>query len=164
MSELVVRRASWSDWAAYRAIRLEALLDSPEAYGEIYSEASAQADGHWQDRVSNDDRPLYLALLGDRVVGTLSGGLNDDYPGTLWLYGMFVTAHARGTDAAPLLMEALADWCRDAGGASLHLFVNVEQRRAIAFYTKVGFVETGEVITMHRDDSLKLQRMEWTIG
>jgi len=164
VSEILVRRAGWSDWSIYRAHRLEALLDSPEAYGDTYPLASAWPDGKWQDRVSDDARPLYLAFEGDRLVGSMSGGLNDEYPETFWLYGLFVTPSARGTNAAKLLMQALAQWCRDEGGESLNLFVTVSQERAIAFYEKIGFVETGEGRSMHRDESLKLQRMEWRVA
>ncbi len=163
MSEITVRVAGWADWSLYRAHRLEALLDSPDAFGEIYSEASALVDGRWQERVTNEARPLYLAFQEDRLVGTMSGGTNDEYPGTYWLFGLFVSPRARGTNAARLLMEALAQWCRDEGGESLNLFVTQSQQRAIAFYKKVGFVETGEGRSMNRDESLRLQRMEWKV-
>jgi len=163
VSEIFVRRAGWSDWSIYRAHRLEALLDSPEAYDETYPEASKLVDGKWQERVTNDARPLYLAFDGDQLVGSMSGGMNDEYPGTYWLFGLFVTPSARGTNAATMLMEATAQWCREQGGESLNLFVTVSQERAIAFYKKIGFVETGDGRSMHRDESLKLQFMEWTV-
>lgn len=164
MSDSTVRRAEWADWSNYRALRLEALLDSPDAYGSTYKDASTWLDGKWQEIVSDDARPLYLAFMGERLVGSMSGGMNDEYPGTYWLFGLYVAPLARGTDAARQLMEALAEWCRGQGGSSLNLFVTLTQTRAISFYEKIGFVSTGETRTMDRDDSLQLKRMEWNVA
>ena len=43
----------------------------------------------------------------------VSGGYNDNHPGTHWLYGMYVTPAARGSGAAELLVEAVVDWARE---------------------------------------------------
>ena len=40
----------------------------------------------------------------------VSGGYNDNHPGTHWLYGMYVTPAARGSGAAELLVGAVANW------------------------------------------------------
>ena len=43
MSELTVRSLTEDDWEAYRAVRLEALRESPEAFVGTFEEESAFA-------------------------------------------------------------------------------------------------------------------------
>ena len=154
---LTIRRCGPDDWPALRSIRLESLADAPEAYGSTFAESSTWSDKRWKGAAS---KWLYfLAERGDRVVGMVSGGVNDTHPGTRWLYGMYVTPSERGTETAARLVEAVAAWARDLGASELYLHVTSSVTRARAFYDKVGFRPTGESFTMDRDPSLTLVTM-----
>jgi len=152
-----VRRCRVSDASLLRAIRLEALADSPQAYGSSYEETSAWSNRHW--RALCRQWNYYLAEHEGRVVGVASGGTNNVHPGTRWLYGMYLSPSARGTGVAQQLVEAVESWARDEGVDSLFLHVAEPMARARAFYEKEGFVLTGEVIVMQRDPTIQLSTM-----
>jgi GNAT superfamily N-acetyltransferase len=159
--DLVVRRAVGEDWAALKAIRLEALADTPAAYGSTFEAASAFSDKRW--RAMAEQFVYFLVERRGTVVGMASGGGNDERPGTKWLYGMYVTPSARGSGAAFLLVDAVATWAREQGASELYLHVTTSVERAMAFYVKAGFEATGERFPMERDPSLELITMVGTI-
>jgi GNAT superfamily N-acetyltransferase len=159
--DVVVRRAVGEDWARLKAIRLEALADSPAAYGSTLESAQEFSDKRW--RAMAEQFVYYLAEHNGRVVGMASGGGNDEHPGTKWLYGMYVTPSARGGGAAYLLVDAVATWARAEGATELYLHVTSSLARAKAFYEKAGFEANGERHLMDRDPSLELITMVGTI-
>jgi GNAT superfamily N-acetyltransferase len=146
-----------NDAPLLRSIRLEALLDSPEAYGSTYKESRTWADRHW--RALARQWNYYLAEMDGRPVGVASGGLNELHPGTRWLYGMYVSPAARGSGVADLLVNAVSQWARDEGADELYLHVARPMERARAFYDSIGFRATGEVIKMERDPSILLDTL-----
>jgi len=155
--ELVVRRTTGDDWAALRAIRLEALADTPDAYGSTYEGTIEFSTRRWKAMAS--ESRYWLAERDGVVLGMVSGGFNDQHPDTYWLYGMYVTSAARGSDAAPRLVEAVSAWAKDEGASELYLHVTTSVERARAFYQKMGFVETGERFSMERNRILQLITM-----
>jgi GNAT superfamily N-acetyltransferase len=130
---------------------------APGAYGSTYRETLTWPDERWRSlcRLGN----YYLAQRDGAVVGMVSGGTNDQYPGTKWLYGLYVAESDRGTGVAIQLVAAVEDWARRAGASSLHLHVNDRAERAKAFYEKVGFAASGGFVTMLRDRSIRLIEM-----
>ena len=153
----VVRRGGTSDAMMLRAIRLESLLDTPEAYGSTYEAASAWSDDRW--RTAARQWHFYLAERDDEVVGMVSGGFNDAAPGTHWMYGMYVSPSSRGTRVATQLVEATCDWAIAQRGDSLYLHVTESVTRARSFYDRNGFRSTGATVTMDRDPSIRLMTM-----
>lgn len=156
-STLTVRRTGRDDWRALRDIRLEALADTPEAYGSTYAESATWSKDQWRRMAG--DRLYYLALRDHAVVGMVSGGFNDAHPGTRWLYAMYVTPSDRGTGSASRLVETVAEWARGDGANELFLHVTKSIERARAFYVKCGFRPTGETFPMDRDARLSLETM-----
>ena len=151
-STLSVRRCGPDDWPGLRAIRLEALADTPDAYGSTYDDTARWSNAQWKNSAST--RLYYLAERDGHMVGMVSGGFNDGYPGTRWLYGMYVTPSERGSGTAALLVRAIADWAKSEGVDEIYLHVTTSVARARAFYEKVGFRATGEHFTMERDSTL----------
>ncbi len=65
-SDVGVCRVRPQDWAAWRAIRLEALADTPLAFQERHADALAKTDAQWQERTT-------VAAAGDaRTVAGLA--------------------------------------------------------------------------------------------
>jgi GNAT superfamily N-acetyltransferase len=154
---LVIRRTTGDDWSKLRAIRLEALIDTPDAYGSTYEGTLAQPNRRWRAMAQNDE--YFLAEQEGVAVGMVLGGLNFQRPGTHWLYAMYVTPSARGSASASSLVEAVIDWAKNQGASELYLHVTTSVDRARAFYRKMGFVETGERRAMDRNPRLELLTM-----
>ncbi|MGC2485482.1 MAG: GNAT family N-acetyltransferase [Acidimicrobiales bacterium] len=152
-----VRRVERADWAALRAIRLEALSDSPEAFGSTLSDTQLLTARQWRAKIAT--LVYFLAERDGTVVGMISGGYNDNRPGTHWIYGMYVTRSSRGTKAATLLVRAVIDWARGEGAREVYLHVAAAAPRARTFYRKEGFRETGEIFAMERDLRVTLYTM-----
>ena len=158
MSERVeIRRAHDDDYAVLRSIRLEALLDEPDAFGTTYAEGLATREEQWRQMA--DSWNYYLALDGSRAVGMASGGRYVPMPDARWLYGMYVTPGHRGTGVAHELVMVVAQWARREGVATLGLHVTASVTRARAFYEKLGFAVVGAGEPMRRDPSLQLLTM-----
>ena len=157
MNEITVRRCGAPDATILKAIRLEALRDTPEAFGATFDEVSRWSAHRWREAAR--DWNAYFGQLDGEVVGMASGGWSDAAPGTHWLYGMYVAPRARGTGVATALVEEVSHWARSLGAGSLYLHVTETVTRARAFYAKMGFRETGEVATMARDPMRRLVTM-----
>jgi GNAT superfamily N-acetyltransferase len=154
---VTIRRIDSADWSALRTIRLEALTDAPAAFGSTLQGALRLSARQWRHKVATT--VYFLAERDGAVVGMVSGGFNDSVPGTHWLYGMYVTPTARGSEAAQLLVEAVAEWARGEGAREIYLHVASGVPRARAFYLKNGFSDTGGPFTMERDPSVTMQTM-----
>lgn len=152
-----IRRAWDDDFDELRRIRLEALLDEPDAYGMTYAEAIALRDEQWRQIASGWN--YYLAFDGHRAVGMASGGRYVPMPEARWLYGMFVTPAYRGTGVAHDLVRVVAQWAREESADILGLHVTASIARARAFYEKLGFELSGQSEPMRRDPSLELLMM-----
>src|SRR5574337_595619 len=72
MSELTVRALTEDDWEAYRAVRLEALRESPEAFVATFEEESALDESVWRERMNRSTR--LLAEQDGKPVGIASVG------------------------------------------------------------------------------------------
>jgi GNAT superfamily N-acetyltransferase len=154
---LLVRCAQRDDWSVLKTIRLEALRDTPDAYGSSFAAAVAFSDDDWRAMTS---RQRYFLIERDgEVVGMAAGGFNDYRPGEHWLYGMYVKPRARGGEVATALVDAVVTWASNEGASALYLDVTTSLARARAFYKKVGFEPTGERRVMDRDHSIELVRM-----
>lgn len=157
-----VRRGGVADVELLRAIRLEALADTPEAYGLTYAETAEWTDDQWLEVAGR--WTFFLAEDGSGVVGMATGGDHDAHPGTSWLYGMYVAPRARGTGVAEELVDAVSAWARSRGADALYLHVTDLVPRAQAFYRRAGFAPTGQVATLRRDASVGLATLVKRLG
>ena len=151
-SEFRIDRISEGDWPRLRELRLEMLADTPLAFLETLDSALREPEVEWRSRASRAAREGSLGLAAVDTasgawLGTMSAYL--DGRGDAMLVSVYVTPSWRG--AARGLTDALLDeietWARAAvpeGGLRLH--VHEDNPRARAFYTRRGYVETGETI------------------
>ncbi len=152
-----VRALVEEDWEILRDLRLAALRDEPDAYGMTLEVAMANPEHRW--RMMAREYNFHVAEVDGEAVAMASGGLNDQYPGTTWLYGMFVRPPWRGQGAGDAVVAAIADWARGEGSDALYLHVTETLSRPRAFYRRLGFVETGARHSMQRDPGLELLEM-----
>lgn len=145
--QVSIHRVAPEDWRAFRDIRLRMLADTPLAYGETHAEAAGLGDAEWQERAA---RAAEQGSVGVAAVATdgswvgLMRGFVHDVRGPV-LVSVFVAPEFRGSElgVADALLDGVIAWAR-VRGSSLTLDVHEANPRAIAFYRRRGFVETGE--------------------
>ena len=155
--KIVVRRVTEDDWPLLRAIRLEMLTDSPDAYLERVVDAEPRTEAEWRfrsNRGSSGATDLALAAEDpdqpDRWVGYLACFV--DSPKQGHVVSVYVAPSQRGTGLAGQLLDGVIDWARgEAGLDRLHLHVHEDNARAQAFYRRYGFTATGGGFPYHLD-------------
>ena len=142
-----IRLLHAGDAAAFHALRLEALLDMPEAFVTSHEEEKDLPLAEVARRI--EPRP------GHAVIGAFDGGalvgvvglareakLKTRHKAVVW--GMAVAPPARGRGVARGLMRAVLALARETEGvAKLVLSVDAANVAAIALYESLGFVVFG---------------------
>jgi ribosomal protein S18 acetylase RimI-like enzyme len=134
--DLVVRRVTAAE--AQRVAPLFALYR--EFYGKPYDEAVA-AD-FLRARLERDESVVLLAEQQDEAVGftQLYPGFSSVSAAPRWvLNDLYVVEKARGSGAAPALMERAEQLAREAGAVALQLETAVDNTRAQRLYEKQGY-------------------------
>lgn len=137
------------DVAMYRAMRLTALRDHPEAYSASYEQEAAMDDAFFASRLDGATDGAFAGTFGG-FVGTMLVGITGlrQHPSPKMCHGGHVfsvyvdPAHRRGGHAG-LLMDAVFAQARRLGLALLTLDVTVGNDRARRFYVSRGFVSNG---------------------
>ena len=142
--DVQLRRVVAADWPALKALRLEALQDTPVAYCERHADAVREPDAAWRARAARGaeggDSFQVLARLGDRPVATSVGFLDG---GDAVLAAVYVAPECRGAGLLDAMVEMVADWARGRSAARLRLLVHETNAAAQRAYARLGFVGTG---------------------
>jgi GNAT superfamily N-acetyltransferase len=141
---ILVRAATEEDWHVLRDIRLDALRDSPNAFGATYAEQAVSVEADWRHRVSRGC--TFFAYVPD-VDGSEPSGLVGSFqekPGTVELVSLWVRPQARGRGVGETLVTAVIGWARSRSVASVHLWLTETNQRAHMLYERCGFRLTGE--------------------
>jgi GNAT superfamily N-acetyltransferase len=143
---LVIRRLGPEEWPAYRAVRLRALRDTPEAFGSTAADAERLTPADWARRLA--DRTTFVAAAGQELVGLVSGAVHS--AGEAELISMWVAPGWRRQGVGRRLVDAVVDWAAAAGFERLRLWVAIGNDAAERLYAERGFNRTGEVQPMGR--------------
>ena len=146
MIEIRLLRAD--DASAYWKIRLEALECDPEAFGSSAEEHRALSLEEVKTRLGSDPATSFVvgAFEGKELVGTAGfyreKGLKTQHKGGVW--GVYVTAKARGTGVGRSMLRTLLEHARDIEGVELiKLSVATRQPATAALYRSLGFEPWG---------------------
>ncbi|MDQ6715985.1 MAG: GNAT family N-acetyltransferase [Actinomycetota bacterium] len=141
MSEIVVRPLGETDWQDFKAIRLAALADSPDAFVASAAEEGEFTEEFWRERMRRSTR--LVAERDGEPVGVLAVGRGKGPSGTVAeIFGLWVHPDARGTGVATKLVEAGAAQARSEGHSHVAYWVGTENGRAVAFASGIGFRPT----------------------
>ena len=143
---LIVERLSAGEGMRWRDIRLESLLDAPDAFGSTLADAESRLDEYWSKQVK--DLPTYIAVLNGMDVGVVRGVSSTEANDTAFLISMWVAPAVRGKQVGGSLIDAVISWTKSQGFHTLVLDVADYNASAIALYTRKGFVATGETGTL----------------
>lgn len=134
---------------------MAALADTPSAFAKTFDEESAYPDDQWastaESRSVGDEAVTFFAEVDDEVRGLVGGHRLNDAE----LVSMWVDPQARGTGVAEALVAAVIEWA----DGPVELWVTRGNDRAIAFYRRMGFVETDDVQPLPSDPCKNEVRM-----
>jgi len=148
MTEVTVRSLGEDDWREFKAIRLAALRDSPDAFAASAEDEEGFEEDFWRLRVRRSTRLVAVRLDDDsqaegQAVGVVSLGQGKDEEGRVAeIFGLWVAPEARGTGVATKLVEASAERAKRDGRTHVSYWVGTDNGRAVAFASGIGFRPT----------------------
>ena len=139
---LSVRRLAAADVEDFRAIRLAALQDAPDAFGSTYEREVRRPLVAFGERLAGS--MVFAAYAGAAIVG-MAGlmsetGQKERHKGFFW--GMYVRPEARRLGAASAIVEAMLASTPERM-EQITLSVVSGNTAAQAFYEKFGFTVYG---------------------
>jgi ribosomal protein S18 acetylase RimI-like enzyme len=166
--ECVVRTLAAHEWPLYRALRLRALGDAPEAFCSTLAEEAARKDEDWAWRLnigagSGRDRPL-VAELGGTAAGLAWAKVDAGDPSLVNLFQVWVAPEARGHGAAAALLDAALAWARARHARAMRLGVVCGNDAALRLYERAGFRAVGQPEPQRPGSSRMEQRMRLDLG
>ena len=150
-----VRRATLGDEPILRAVRLEALSDTPDAFGSTYEREVARTTSDWQRWLSPGVTFILDEPEGTR--GIVAGAHDAIDPAVVHLMAMWVHPAIRGSGAGNLLVAAVLSWAEAERARVVRLVVVLSNDRARRFYERNGFRPTGHEVVRERDRVIEVQ-------
>jgi GNAT superfamily N-acetyltransferase len=148
----------------HREVRLRALQNAPDSFGETCAEAEAQPLSSWENLTRAVTEPgrhvMVLACEGETVCGSTSGLLDRKRSDGSRVSGMWVDPTWRRQGLGRALLQAIFAWARERGLKHLGLWAPAHSPAAIALYRQVGFHETGRHRPLPANPSLQILEME----
>lgn len=147
--EITCRMAQPQDAELLRLLRLEALLDTPEAFGADYQTSAERSVEWWienlQTGLENQEQAIWIAETARDLVGMAglyrSSNLKSFHNAMLW--GVYVKPAWRGLHLIDPLIEGCLDWGREHGVEIARLSVVTTNVGAIRAYLRCGFTVYG---------------------
>jgi GNAT superfamily N-acetyltransferase len=154
----------WADEIKlHRDLRLQAVSDSPDSFGETFAEAAERPATYWESLTRSVTEPrghvMFVAFEGDNPIGC-AYGLRDherDHGGRVG--GMWVHPESRRLGVGSALLLAILEWARAYGLNRLALWAPDQNRAAIALYRRAGFRETENRRSLATNESVHLVEM-----
>lgn len=144
-TETTVRTVGADDWETLRDVRLRALADAPDAFGEQLGEVRARPDATWRELAQpRADLVRLIAERGGRAVGMVIVALEPDDRRRAHVYAMWVAPEARGSGVGEQLVRHGLAWARQNAALDVSLRVSSTQVGARRLYVRCGFEATGE--------------------
>jgi GNAT superfamily N-acetyltransferase len=160
LPEITIRRIQEGEWRALRALRLEALQDSPRSYGSTYAGEARRTDAEWQERTSagasGPDEVAVAAVVEDEWVGMARGYLESP---AAHLIAVYVQPAWRGRGIGRAVSEAVVAWAQERGASQILLSVSDWNEGARRVYERLGFAATGVTASLPWDASVTESEM-----
>jgi GNAT superfamily N-acetyltransferase len=142
-SAIVIRRGVADDWLASKELRLRALAGSPQAFASTLEREVAFDEEVWRTRLERAATFFAVDPAGS-LVGTVTGIDDPHEPLSREVVAMWVEPEWRGQGVGGALLDAVVEWARAEGVASIALWVADGNDEARRLYERRGFAETGQ--------------------
>jgi GNAT superfamily N-acetyltransferase len=150
-----VRRAATGDEPVMRELRLQAMSESPEAFGSTYERELARTTSDWRRWLSPGATFILDQTAGP--AGIVAAQHDPLDVAVVHLMAMWVHPHARGTGGADALVAAVIGWAAGEGAAVVRLAVIQSNVRARRLYARNGFTVTGHEAAREGDGRIEIQ-------
>jgi ribosomal protein S18 acetylase RimI-like enzyme len=163
--DVVIRWIRPDEVEVYRAFRLRALADTPEAFGDSYALAIARPPEFWHQRVADTSAGLtsVLVVAVDAATGTWLGMtgsyIDEDAPDVAEVVSVWVAPEARRQGLARRLMDGVAAWGVSRGTSRQRLWVTETNLRAQNLYLSSGYTKTGVMHPLPSNPTLQEYEM-----
>jgi GNAT superfamily N-acetyltransferase len=159
-----LRRLEAHEVSLHRELRLRALREAPDSFGETFADAVARPSSYWVDltrSVTESERHvMFLACEGTGVVGSTYGLLDRAESAVGRVGGMWVDPAWRRRGLGCALLQRVFDWARERGLSRLGLWAPSHRPAALALYRQAGFRETGKRRPLPTNPTLWILEME----
>ncbi|MEJ2506038.1 MAG: GNAT family N-acetyltransferase [Ignavibacteriaceae bacterium] len=139
-----IKKLSAKRWRDLRDLRLEALLNSPTAFGSSAEEEKLFKANEWKKRINNS----IFATFNDKPVGIAVFIINEKIKTKhiANIYGIFVKKEFRGKGIGKKLINGtLKIISQNKSVSKIKLAVNPEQNAAVDLYKQFGFKVAGKL-------------------
>jgi GNAT superfamily N-acetyltransferase len=150
-----VRRAVIGDEAVLRALRLQALTDSPRAFSSTYERELARTAEDWRRWLAPG--ATYLLEADGEARGLVAGVPDAHDSSVVHLMAMWVHPYVRGTGAADLLVSSVKAWAAEVSATQVRLNVVESNSRARRCYERAGFRDTGRRGLIERTGDVEIE-------
>ena len=163
ITQMRIRALDPNEIDLHRTVRLGALQDAPDSFGETFFEAAAKPMTYWEELTRSVTEPgqnvMFLACAEDDVLGCVYGLVSRTRTDQGRVGGMWVSPASRRRGIGRALLEAVVAWSRRRGFKGLGLWAPAHVPAALALYTKAGFHETGLRQKMPTNPNLDIVEM-----
>ena len=159
-----IRRLEPYEVALHRDIRLRALRDAPDSFGEDAAEAEARPSSYWEDLTRSVTEPgrhvMILACDGDTICGSTYGLRDLESSDAGRVGGTWVAPSHRRRGVGKALLDAVISWARGHGLRRVRLWAPAACAAALALYRRVGFIDTGHRRPLPTNAALQIVELE----
>ena len=155
-----VRQAHVGDEPILRDLRLQALSDSPSAFGSTYERELARTTSDWRKWLSPS--ATFLLESADGAQGLVCAVPDETDAAVVHLMAMWVSPRVRGLGAGDDLVAAVIAWAASKGAHVVRLEVMKANAHARHCYERNGFRPVGQEATREGDGRVQI-RMERAI-
>lgn len=138
----MVRRLVAADWQLLRQGRLEALSDSPEAFGETYAQATELDEQDWRRRIATCNWWVVEQAGTVEAMAALKGPR--PATSTFDLMAVWTRPETRRRGYGSEVVKASILDAFEQGGNRVVLFVVDDNGPAQRLYERCGFIVTGK--------------------
>mgnify|MGYP000626501430 CR=1 FL=1 len=135
---MIIVKTTIDDWSDLKAVRLNALEESPSAFGGSLENEIKFDDSRWQSRADGSNgTTFFLAYIEREAVGIAGSYLSDNGHK---LISVWVSPTFRGKSVAVELVKSVQAYVINAGYTKLVLEIEKNNLAVNKFYLKCGFV------------------------
>ena len=159
-----LRRLEPHEVSLHRELRLRALQEAPDSFGETFADVAARPSSYWEDLTRSVTEPgrqvMFLAYEGEDVFGSTYGLRERDHSEVGRGGGMWVDPAWRRRGVGRALLQQVFSWAREHGLSRLRLWAPAHSPAARSLYGQAGFRETGERRALPINPILQIVEME----